>query len=336
MLPTFPRFRAIARRHAAAIALRILLLPAVWLLTEEAAAQQLAPDSTRNGAGPGILSVGFERNVNTFLWDLGGSYRMEEGPWRIGADERFLRTLIRTDRNTIKDEQSLQLEAARRMLPGLAVTASFSSFIFSDNRALGLNDLSTNKALAGVEWDALRVLTVQPMAGVSFDNQQGILDNGFMYSGTARLHDLLIGRTAAQAELFTSAEYIDPRFQAEHRGSADLLASFGDNSINHTQILFRQVRREFYLPFDSSLQASIGTGHPIESREERIVTLSNTLQYQILRPLDLFASIDLTQRDIARGRKQHNPTSDNPFFDTDISEFHLNGSARLQYDDTPL
>ncbi len=293
----------------------------------------IPPDEQRD-AGPGQLSAGFERNVNTFLWDLGGTFRLEENGWRIDADERFLRTLIRTDRNTIKDEQSFRLNTARTLTRGFAVTASFSSFIFSDNRALGLNDLSTNKALAGVQWDALPVLEIQPMAGVSFDNQQGILDRGFMYSGRARLHDLLIGRTAAQAELYSSAEFIDPRFQAEHRGSADLLATVGDNSINHTQLLIRQVRREFYLPFDSLFEARTGVTNQIESREERIVTLSNTLNYRIMRSLELQAAVDLTQRDIARARQRHDPGNDNPFFDTDISEFHLNGNMQLRYENS--
>lgn len=323
-----------------------LLFASALLFWAPAHAQQFPADSTsgemesdmraneERDTGSGTLSAGFERNVNTYLWDLGGTYRLEENGWRIDADERFLRTLIRIDRNTIKDEQSFRLNTARRLTDGFAVTASFSSFIFSDNRALALNDLSTNKAVAGVEWDALPVLEIQPMAGVSFDNQQGILDRGFMYSGRARLHDLLLGRTAVQAELYSSAEYIDPRFQAEHRGSADFLATVGDNSINHTQLLVRQVRREFYLPFDSLFETRTGMENQIESREERIVTLSNTLQYRILRPLELHATVDLTQRDIARARQRHDPQSDNPFFDTDISEFHLNGNMRLQYDNS--
>ncbi|MBN1447752.1 MAG: hypothetical protein JXA28_07455 [Bacteroidetes bacterium] len=311
-----------------------LLIAATQLLTcEKANAQSFASDSIPGTPGRGQLSVGFERNVNTFLWNLGGRYHLQEAGWRIDAEERFFRTLIRTDRNTIKDEQNFQLYLARSVRSGLAVTATFSSFLFSDSRALGLTDLSSNQALAGVEWNALPVITVTPMAGVSFDNQQGILDQGFMFRGKALLNDLVIGRAVAEAELYSSAEYIDPRFQAEYRGSANLVAEFGNKSLNQTQMLIRQIRREFYLPFDSSLQANTGIGHSIESREERVATLSNSLHYRIARSLNLLAVVDLTQRDIRRDRQRTDPNENNPFFATDISEFHLNGSAQLRYDD---
>lgn len=291
-------------------------------------------DSSGTFGGPGRISFGFERNVNTFLWDFGGSWRSgDAAPWRINADERFQRTLIRTDRSTVKDEQSLNIAAESDLSEQIALTASFSSFIFSDNRALALNDLSANKALLGARWSPWPVLQVTPMAGVSYDNQQGIEDRGFMYRATARLQDLTIGRTATQAELYSSAEYIDPRFQQEHRGSANFLARFAEAGLNHSQLLFRSVRREFYLPYDSSLEASRGVAYPIESRDEQIVTLSNTLQYQMTEPLRLVANVDLTQRDIARVRPQRNPQDAIPFFDADISEFHLNGNLQLVYDD---
>lgn len=303
----------------------ILLVPGATLL-----AQVPPPDSTT--AGPGQVYLGFERNVNTFLWDLGGNYHYDEGPWRFNAEERFQRTLIRTDRSTVKDEQSFRIAAERNMMSDLALTASFSSFIFSDNRALGLNDLSANKALAGLRWQASPQIEIAPSAGVSFDNQQGIYDRGFMYEATASLRDLLIGRTRAQAELYSSAEYIDPRFQSEHRGIADLHAIFDESGSNHTQLMFRSVRREFYLAYDSLLERSTGIAHPIESRDEQVITLSNALQYQVWRPLRFIATVDLTQRSIARARQQRRPEDDNPFFDADIVEFHLNGSAQLQYD----
>ncbi|MFZ1729622.1 MAG: hypothetical protein WBQ23_08330 [Bacteroidota bacterium] len=303
------------------------------LTAQFATGESAAADSSGLLGGPGRLSFGFERNVNTYLWDFGGSWRTDAAPWRISVDERFQRTLIRTDRSTVKDEQSLNIGAEHVLSDRLALTSSFSSFIFSDNRALALNDLSANKALLGARWTPFQELQVTPMAGVSFDNQQGIEDRGFMYTTLARLQDLTLGRTAAQAELYSSAEYIDPRFQQEHRGSADFLARFADAGLNHTQLQFRSVRREFYLPYDSALEASRGVAFPIESRDEQIVTLSNTLQYQMAGPLRLSANVDLTQRDIARVRPQRNPQDAIPFFDADISEFHLNGNLQLIYDD---
>ena len=316
----------------------LLLVPA-FSLAQDGALPSSVPDSLAPAPGggtepPGLLSFGFERNVNTFLWDLGGNWRSGTAPWRLAVDERFQRTLIRTERTTVKDEQTFFLAAERDLDENLAVTASFSSFIFSDNRALALNDLSANKALVGMRWQPAALLSVTPMGGVSFDNQQGIEDRGFMYAADMRLHELGFGSSIARAEWHSSGEYIDPRFQQEHRGSTDLLARFADDGLNHAQLQFRSVRREFYLPYDSALAASRGVAYPIESRDERIITLSNVLQYRMLDPLQLVASIGLTQRDITRARTERNPDDATPFFDTDIEEFRLNGSLQLAYDNT--
>lgn len=297
-------------------------------------AQQTAPsDSLPGSKSPGWISLAFERNVNTFLWDFSGSWRGGDGPFRISADERFQRMLIRTERTSVKDEQGFALAAEHDLAPDVAIIASFSSFIFSDNRALALNDLSANQALAGVRWSPVPRLQVSPSVGVSFDNQQGMDDHGIMYAADVRLRDLTIGRTATAAEWHSSAEYIDPRFQQEHRGAADFLAAFAEEGQNHLRLQFRSLRREFYLPYDSAMDARLGVAYPIESRDERVVTLGNTLRYRMFDPLRMIAGIDLTQRDISRARPHRNPDEILPFFDADIGEFRLNGSLQFIYDD---
>lgn len=292
-----------------------------------------SPDSTDISHTPASLFFGFERNINTFLWDVGGNWDVARNGWSFSIDERFQRTLIRTDRGTVKDEQNVNADMEYAVDEHLALVATFSSFIFSDNRALALNDLSSNKLLGGVHWRPLPKLSFLPQAGVSFDTQQGISDRGFAYSVDAALEDFAIGQTLATAEWHSSAEFIDPRFQQEHRGTADFLARFAESGVNHTQLLFRSMRREFYLPYDSTLAADQGIAFPTESRDERIVSLRNTLQYRIADPLRLLANVELSQRDIARKRPHRNFGEAIPFFDADIVEFRLNGSIQFRYDD---
>ncbi|MBR9979262.1 MAG: hypothetical protein KFH87_14355 [Bacteroidetes bacterium] len=291
-----------------------------------------SPDSTDNLSTPASLSFGFERNINTFLWDMGGNWDVARNDWSFSVNERFQRTLIRTDRGTVKDEQNVNVAMNYDVDEQLALVTTFSSFIFSDNRALALNDLSSNELLGGVHWRPLPTLSFIPQAGVSFDTQQGITDRGFAYALDAGLMDFSIGNTLAQAEWHSSAEFIDPRFQQEHRGTADFLARFADSGINHTQLLFRSMRREFYLPYDSTLEADRDIAFPTESRDERIVSLRNTLQYRIADPLRLLANVELSQRDIARKRPHRNYGEAIPFFDADITEFRLNGNIQFMFD----
>jgi hypothetical protein len=309
----------------------VLLL--AWTNPRAVSAQDDTGDSLRQPYSPVRVNMGFERNVNTFLWDFGGAVRYGDGPWSVQADERFLRTLIRTDRNNVKDEQNLRLGISRSLASNLDLTTSFRSFIFSDQRSLGLNDVITNKPLAGLRWRLDDWLTVSPMAGYSFDQQQGTLDQGFMYSASAQLRDLLSGRYVLSADLFSTTEYISPRQQQEHRAAGVLVADFSQSARNQTQLSYRRITRDFYLPYDSLLQDALGVPNQIERRDERSLGVMNSLQYDVSDALRTVLSVELGQRDIARTQRYRVPDDPSPVFDTDVLEFRLNGSFAMQYDD---
>jgi len=294
------------------------------------AAQHLG-DSVRVVTGPGQLSSGFERNVNTFSWDYNASVMFEHGPWQASASDRFQRTLIRTGGESIKDQNTLAIDASYRSTDKLRFVSSFSSFVFSDDRALGLNDLASTKGLFGVTWNPSAIIEVTPMFGLSVDNQQGIEDKGFMYSTSGFLRDLRFGQTDARAELYTSSEYINPRFQREHRAVGEVLATISPSSFNMSRVSYREIHREFYIARETPSSFSEFPHNPVESRDERMVVLQNLLRYGIADPIMLTVTVDVSQRDILRSRSDRMIHSETPFFDNAISEFTLRGTTQLDY-----
>jgi len=169
----------------------VLVAAVCGVLSERGIAQQSS--DTTSIPPQDHFSMSFERNVNTFLWDLRGSYFADVNGWQARTTERFQRTLIQSDRVSIKDDQTFGVFLGRQLTPTLQIVTSFNSFLFSDNRSLGLSDLSNNKALIGTAWQPFPELSISPLIGYSFDNQQRVHDEGLMYSGSALLQNFRWG-----------------------------------------------------------------------------------------------------------------------------------------------
>jgi hypothetical protein len=286
---------------------------------------QMFPDSL---AAPVTTQASFERNINTFTWDLGGRAFGASAGARILAEERFLRNLIRTDRDYLKDEQNFFLLAGFRISEDWELQGSVRNFFFSDQRTRGLNDITSNTPLLGASWRPLRELRVSSFMGWSFDRQQGLLDQGFAYRLDAVLQNLAMEDVRVSGEVFSSADFISPRMEQDHRVSgtvATLFVQAGDNTVTAG---FRSTRRDFYL---STLTTPTGRP-PIESRVEQQLGFSDVLRLNILENTELQVTGALAERNIAR-----NVTSSGPIpvgaivYPSDISEFRLDAGALLRF-----
>lgn len=280
---------------------------------------------------PGSLGLSFERNVNTFTWDLTGDWRLARDAWSASVTERFRRSLIRSDNHSIKDQHDFSAEAAWAASDKLRLLTSLNSFIFLDDRGLGLNDLSKTQFLAGPRWSPLANSEFTPMIGYVVDNQQGMADEGLLYSARAQWQGRLFGDTRGNANAQLMAEHITPRYQKEQLATVDVLAPLASGSSNSSSVMYRDSQREFYVAGDASL-ATTGSV-PIERRRERVFGVQNALLYRIAEPLHVLAAVDAAQRLVHRGRSDRASNSEDPLFDLAVNEFTLNGSAQLMYED---
>lgn len=272
----------------------------------------------------------FERNVNTYNWDFHARYGVEDDRWAIRGEDRFQRSLIKSDRDYIRDDQQLLLHAERRFGDFSAVS-SFSSFLLTDNKTLGLSDLATHKGHAGLQWRPAQGISLQPFAGYGIDRQQRILDEGILYGAEARLQNIVFDSYLLNAEALYRDEELSPRKQSERNVAAQFQVRFSESARNVTRTFYHKTRRDFYHPVDSALYRSTGIANPIESREEEIFFGWNQLQYELDRRLLLFATIDGTSRHIAKNRPTRDPASNTPVFDSDIDEFRINTAASMRW-----
>jgi hypothetical protein len=312
-----PRALLVAAFAVAAAMMGAPLLHAQFLPADSSAAVRSLPS----------LRLDFDRNVNTFNWTATGFLELRDSLWHGAARERFQRTLIKTERQSVKDEQQLSLDLERRLLPGLSVTAAASSFLFSDNQSLGLSDIGANRFLAGLRWQPYEALVIQPRAGAGFDRQQGVVDQGFTYDLLSSLERLSFGRSLLAGDLLLSESFLAPREQYERKIGARLATDFGAAGDNMVALQFRDVGRDFYV---QETDAPASLDRLVESRTEKLLAAADQFRYQAWDNVQLLIGLDAQQRSIVKGRSRHEPSSATPFFDASIDEFRLTGNTDVR------
>lgn len=306
----------------------VLLSPSIYL--HHIYCQQLLIDSTRMDAAKRV-ALNFDRNVNTYAWDMNGGYQVRGNDWQIDLTDRFQRSLIRTDRTLVKDENRFSLQATKSLSSQWTIASTVNSFTFSDQRTIALNSLASHTFLGGVRWNPFNELLVTPLAGYKIDNQLGVQDNGFAFSGSAELRPLQFGKYIAAGGLSFSAEYLNPRHLEGRNALAQFRAIFSEEGENKTDLNYRKLHRDFYLPYDSSIMQQYGVSHPIETRDEEQVGVGNYLRYRIAPPLAFHLTVEASQRTIDKIQKYKNVGTPLPVFDSQIEEFLLTGTASLFY-----
>jgi hypothetical protein len=302
------------------------------LLAAASLRAQIAPtDTLAKPPSAPMVSTGFERNVNTFLWDLRGRYTLGGDAWNLSASERFLRSLIRSDRESVKDENTLEVRASRDLVPSLKLVGRFSSFMFTDSKISGLNDIASHALLGGLEAQPWPFLTLTPLAGYAFDRQQGILDRGFAYHASADLRDMRFGDSELAGQAVFSGASILPRAQQEHHVNAVLATSLTGLNANRLQLQYRTLLRDFYLALDTATAAYAGAARDIETRREDSFGGGDALTYALSDRMDVETSVDLLQRRIGKSRRIRALGPNSQVFDARIDEFRLNGSALARY-----
>jgi len=292
--------------------------------------QQMPVDSASVPAG-NTFHLGFEKNINTYSWTFNGSFALNAFGWRLTGEERYLTTVIASDQDRIKDDQTLGFELAKPLSESIELYTQLNSFIFSDTRTQGLNKLSSNKFAGGFRWAADEVLTFTPGIGYSFDNQQSILDRGMLYKAAAELNGYRLGNNVVFGMASFLKEDLSPREQNEQSALIRLGSIFGDRSSNQATIAYRNFSRDFYILSDTVSAMNGAVEFPIETRTEFNYMVSDELRYSIAEPLSFGLSANVTQRNVDRVQKRRVVRPDNPAFDTNVDEFRANAGFDIAY-----
>lgn len=280
---------------------------------------------------PRHIALGFERNVNTFGWDMRANYELQWNSLKVQLLDHFNSSLIRVDRTFIKDENNFLLRASNDFNDAFGLTSKLASIVYSDQRSIGLHSLSNHSFVAGMRWNPIEEIAINPMGGYKIEDQLGIHDRGFIFDGTVHMSPLTFGSYALTGGVNFIGEWISPRYLEEKLAFMQMDARFASTASNHFSFEYRSLRRDFYLPFDSLLKQQYDVDHPIETRDENTISVGNVLQYQLTQDVRTDVSINASQRFISKRQQYRNISSPVPVFDSEIREFRLAGNATMYY-----
>lgn len=281
---------------------------------------------TNNQAG-----LFFDKYLNTSTWNAKIAYQKVVGTFGFDMKEQFRSSIIRTDRNLIRDEQALDVGLRHSWSEYFAGRGLVSSFIISDNKNIGIRNASSHIVLGGFEYSPMQRVSVTPYLGMRFDNQIGVKDKGLSYRLNVRADDIDVsGYTTTMRGTFQRDELSPRRLET----SADTLIIekiFFEQTRNEFRLLYNRNRRDFYVAADTALQRYYAVNNNIESRLEDALTFSNALDYNIGTKFLFRFEGNILTRGIERNVQYRNIPGAQTMFNTNIDELKIDGMGDVRY-----
>jgi hypothetical protein len=283
--------------------------------------------------GPHHSRLTFERLLSSFQWNFTHRTSFFSERWFLMLDEQFRSTLIRTDRNFLKDQQELRMLAGHRITDRFDIRMQGSSLFLSDDQITGLNDAGINSAHGGFGYVLYPGLTLAPLIGYVSDRQADRTDKGLSYLARLQGSDLEL---MDEFFMHIDAQYllnkVDPRETAQHYVYLSADREFEGQTYAGFRTYYTSSRREFYFPADQPTQDIYMILTNIDRRNDRRIGTSGEMQYEINPSLIGRFTAALDWRNVTRGyHYQQTVVPSQYLYDTAVDEFMINLQLSMRY-----
>ncbi|MBU1299813.1 MAG: hypothetical protein KJ963_03040 [Bacteroidetes bacterium] len=278
---------------------------------------------------PNNVFIGFDKIVNTHRWDGTCLYKNIFSNLEIHIDEKFKSTLLRTNRNIIRDEQAIDIWGKYRLGRQLRSALKISSFLLSDNQTIGISEAFSNVIYGGFEFQPVDQLILEPYIGLKIDRQVNETDDGLSFLVNARTRNLELSGFKTLVDANFQKDNLNPRHLETHNAIISIEKRFFENTRNVLSFLYKKNCREFYFAADTSTKAQFNINNNIDKRIENAFAIFDTLDYNIGGGLQFSVNGVLALREIDRSVRYKTATS--KFFDNNINDFKIEGSTQLTY-----
>jgi len=316
----FVRSMALCAVLAAAIPL------AVGQESQRGTEQETASDSLRRTNAANVV---FDRNLNTFNWLGQVSLDTSIARTRVALGAQLLANIIQPEggtsggaRSSESTQGNLRLAVTHPLTTYSSITTRWSSLVFADNRGIGLSNAFSHILLAGVSFQPTDDFSLTPLAGYRWDGQAGLHDRGAALGLDADLRPMDFDGYLFTGNASLRRDVVDPRVLENHIVRLGVYKPFGALSRDSLDVNYLQTRREFYSRGDSV----------IESRTDRVFSLSNLIAYEISREFLTSIFVNVSTRLLDKDERTLFDAALSPTaFDTQIEEFHLDTYVQLSY-----
>lgn len=293
-----------------------------------------------------VVAIVFDKNLATYQWDGVLRFNTTTSSFSFSLNEQFRSRIIQTRRKLIRDEQSLDVKAKHQwfhrsvsFFPGLAGTVQVKNFIlsddqkFSDSQRSNVTSASSNGFYGGVEAEVFENFFIEPLIGIRYDNQVGVRDNGASFVVSAWSPEGEFGGYQTTITGRFQRDHLHPRTLENRSIIVGIEKNFFERTRNVLQANYFFNQRDFYFPADSLVFREFQAANNIERRAERVLALSNLLEYNIGDRFLVSFHGNLSSRlidRVFRYRPLANPPS-NTLVNTGVDEFKIGGSAHMVY-----
>jgi hypothetical protein len=275
------------------------------------------------------VSLEFNRMLNTFLWNGTLSYNRKLPELSIGINQRARSRVIKTEQNSIQDEYQGRVEVVSTVAGPWNAEAVVNSNVLSDNRGVGLTQLSQHQVLGGVALRAETGANVSVLGGLELNSQETQHDQGFTYLLNAGSDRLRLEEIHGRLSSSWSQSSLGRR-NPEHRNvSFTLYREFAPGTSDSLTIEYDKLRREFYVAADPQTQIQYRISSNVFIRDAEGLDVSNRLTYTVHENARLSLQGGITNRKIDRNVEFQTPTS--VVADSRIEESQLYGSLQLHF-----
>ena len=284
------------------------------------------PDSTQRANTASIL---FDRNLNTYNWMGRAAIDTVAQGIHIGILQQFASNVIEFQGGSGLAPPKLQsgqenLSVLLRALPaaGLAPRVQWSSFVYSDNKGTGLNNVSSESVLGGAEYVPFTWMSVTPMAGYRWDTQAGIRDRGMTYMLGARVPAFEADGYLVSGNAQYREDFLAPRVLEGDFARFSVQKVFSPYARDSLDVGVNRNRHEFYAPADST----------IESRTEQVLSFADKLEYDIDPALSSTFFVSINGRGLEKNLRNWNAVAPQiKQFNTLINEFRFDTYMQSVY-----
>lgn len=309
-----------------------IILCAVCNLKAQSVEKQIVRLSS--GTIPNSISISTVKSYNTYHWNGSANFKSVLGSLYFNLNEQFISSLIRMDRSLITDQNSLNIQSRYRLSDVMAVAANVSSFTLSDNRSISgsISKASSHGFYGGVAYTPFDRLVIEPLIGARFDKQINKTDKGLSYLLGIELDTSTFSGYLTTFNGSFQYDNISPRALETDRAFLSIYKILSGQTANNLIIGFYKNRRDFYISADSSIREVYGVSYNIERRSDNILTISDSLRYDVSKKMLWTLQGNIFNRKINRSFRYKNISvpEESPL-NTSIEELRMEGIVRTVF-----
>jgi hypothetical protein len=277
----------------------------------------------------------FERNLNTYLWNLKADYAQHNDEFSADFHDRYGSSFIRRDQNSRRDEHTVWLNASQRFSSLFSFDVEASSFILSDNQSLGVSNAAIHSGLVGLSVRPLSHFSFTPLVGFRFDRQQDEKDQGWNYKLLSETDTLDFGGYETQGSMRLNVSNLSPRYFRNNAAQVFMQKSFVEGSLDSLRIQWSDNRWDFYVPADSFVQKEYSVASNIRSRVDENIGVSNSILYGIGKKLSAVVQTLIASRTIGNAYRYKSLSQPTAIpYNISVQEQRLEGGVDINYQDS--